>query len=635
MPLSSEQSLVATDGAPVGDLAPGSSRKVGLSFVVSAAIEDGSELTFQAALSCEQTGLIGSNIERLTVHSQPELQSSATMVMLSAPDRPKPGDTVTVRATILNSGQSSAHDLMVILPVPEHTVYVARSARIGGRVLLNADGDPFDYGSDSVVAPRLAPAQSVVLEYQATIESPLADGTRLKATGVVSSRECSEFTIASSEIEVASPVNFEGEESALTVFCDDAVTPGMRVPMTVRAVNTGTGAAQAVSIAFDLPPGLMYTPGSAHIDGQPVSDESFGGSTFSLGEIPAGRVVDVGLAATVAVPSNGETGLPIGAQLRWKSGERHFVRALTVKVAPRFTRARNYIKVDRRTVQAREDVVYGIHVFNDGTAPEQNVGLRILPGAYLEDIRIAESPDEPVPYSAPLDLGIVQPHQERCFTVLARVASPVPDRSNASLGAVLDLESGASDLGVGTVVVRSRPQLLARSCGWELLEHEPLRPLQTAQFVVRFVNDGSDTLQDARATLELPPELTLERADGARRDRNALLFGDVAAHTEHEARVTIRLNHPPKASRTLTIEGWVNGRAVSPVQLPPLDIPTFYESLFEEGAMLLATPAETVNAGERVSYELRCVTPAMVRPNSLSCEEYPRIWRSTYPAARS
>ncbi|MEO6912446.1 MAG: hypothetical protein ABI182_00320, partial [Candidatus Baltobacteraceae bacterium] len=270
-----------------------------------------------------------------------------------------------------------------------------------------------------------------------------------------------------------------------------------------------------------------------------------------------------------------------------------------------FTRARNYIEVDLRTVQAREDVVYSVHVLNDGTASEQNVGLRILPGAYLEDIRIAESPDEPVPYNGPLDLGIVQPHQERRFTVLARVASPVPDRSNASLGAVLDLESGATDLGVGTVVVRSRPQLLAQSCGWELLEHEPLRPLHSAQFVVRFVNDGSDTLQDARATLELPSELTLERADGARRDRNALLFGDVAAHTEHEARVTIRLNRPPKGSRTLAIEGWVYGRGVSPVQLSPLDIPTFHESLFEEGAALLATPAETVNAGERVVYELR------------------------------
>ncbi|MEO6913184.1 MAG: hypothetical protein ABI182_04080, partial [Candidatus Baltobacteraceae bacterium] len=335
LPLPPEQSFVATDGAPVGDLAPGASRRVRLSFAVSATIEDGSELIFQAALSSEQTGLIGSNIERLSVHSEADLKSSATMVTLSAPDQPKPGDTVTVRAAILNSGQSSAHDLMVILPVPEHTAYVARSARIGGRVLLNTDGDPFDYGSDPIAAPRLAPGQSVVLEYQATIESPLADGSRLKAIGVVSSRECGEFTIASAEIVIASPVNFEGEESALTVFCDDAVAPGMRVPMTVRAVNTGTGAAQAVSIVFDLPQGLMYTPGSAHIDGQPVSDESFSGSTFSLGAIPAGRVVDVGLAATVAVPPAGEIGLPIVAQLRWKSGERRFARALTVKVAPR------------------------------------------------------------------------------------------------------------------------------------------------------------------------------------------------------------------------------------------------------------------------------------------------------------
>ncbi|MDQ2681005.1 MAG: hypothetical protein M3Y21_08300 [Candidatus Eremiobacteraeota bacterium] len=605
VPLEAGQGFVETDGAPVGDLQPGASRSVAVSFVVGATIEDNSELIFQAALCSEQTGLIGSNIERVIVHSQPDLRGSATMLTLSAPDNPKPGDTVSVRATIVNSGQSSAHDLMVILPVPEHTVYVARSARIGGRVLLNTDGDPFDYGVDAVAAPRLTPGQSVVLEYQAVIESPLADGMRLKAIGAISSRECAEFAIASSEVLVYSPVNFDGDESALTVFCDDAVSPGMRVPMTVRAVNTGTGAAQSVSIVFDLPEGLIYTPGSAHIDGQPVGDESVRGSTFALGLIGAGRIVDVGLAATIAVPPSADMTLPIGAQIRWKTGERRFARTLTVKVAPRFTRARNYIEVDRRTVQAREDVAYTVHVFNDGTAPEQRVGLRILPGAFLEDIRIAETPDEPAEYTGPLELRIVHPHQERRFTVLARVASPVPDRSNASLGAVLELESGATDLGVGTVVVRSRPQLIAENCGWELLDNQPLRPLQTAQFVVRFVNDGSDSLQDARAVLELPPELSLERADGARRDRNTLLFGDVAAHSDHEARVTIRLNRPPKDSQALAIEGSLYGRGVSAVRLAPLDVPTFCESLFEEGAVLLATPADTVNAGERVIYELR------------------------------
>jgi uncharacterized repeat protein (TIGR01451 family) len=596
-------SFIDPSGAAIGDLEPNGLRRVACVFRVNSTIEDGSELVFQAALVTDQTPLVGSNIERLFVRSRPELQNSATFVTIAAPSAPRPGDAITVRAVVRNTGSSSAHDVVVVLPAPDHTTYVARSARIDGRVVAGPEGEAFDYDSSTVVSERLAPAQSVVIEYQATIDSPLGDGTRIKASGTVGSRETSEFAITSAEIVVASPVDFEGEETGLTVISDDVVTPGMRVPMIVRAMNTGTGIAERVQIAFTLPQGLVYAPGTAHVDGQPVSDDAIANLTFSLGSLAAGRMVEAGISATVAVPVTADTALPIDAALRWKGVERTFARRLQVRVAPRFSRARNYVEADRGVAQAREELAFTVHVFNDGTAPESDVRLRLIPGLYLENLRIGETADDTIPYDVPVALGFVHPHQERVFTVVTTIASRVPDRSSVTLGAVLEHGGGAIDLGTATTVVRSRPTV--ESVAWELVSHEPMRPGRTVDAIVRVVNSGSDVLRDARVSLTLPPELAIERAVDARRDRDGLAFADIPAETTHESRITLRLLRAVSGNRTLTLEGWLHGKGISPVQFAPLDVTTFAQAQFSQTAQILAIPSENVNAGERLYYEIR------------------------------
>jgi uncharacterized repeat protein (TIGR01451 family) len=602
-PLADGETFVDAGGADVGDLDPGAQRKVACSVRVHDTIEDGTELVFQAALVTAETPLVASNIERLVVRSRPVLQNVQTLLTLSAPDAPRPENVATVRATIANTGSSSARDVVAMLPVPEHTRYVPRSARVGGRLLAGIEGEAFDYDAGTIVAERLAPGQTVVVEYQVVIEAPLPDGTRIKAIGTVGSRECAEFDLASAEIVVQSPVDFDNDESVLRLFCDDVVTPGMRIPIALRATNAGTGDAEHVAIAFDLPRGLVYAPGSAHVDGQPVGDDAVAATTFSIGTLAAGRTVEVGLAATTAVPDGDDDALPVSATLRWKGGSRAFARTLQVRVAPRFNRARNYIEADRGIAHAREDVRFTIHVYNDGTAPERNVRLRVIPGAYLENVRISESPDEPMSYAGPLDLGIVHPHAERTFTALAQIASPVPDRSQLALGAVLEHEGGSIDVGTANVVVRSRPQIARESVAWELASGEALRPQKSVDLIVRFVNDGSDVLRDARLALQLPPDLAIERAVEARRERDGLAFGDVPAHATHEARITLRLLHPVKPVARLTLEGWLHGKGISPVQMTPLDVPTYAESTFDAAAIHVA-PTESVNAGDRVLYEM-------------------------------
>lgn len=605
-PIAAGESLVAPGGAQLGELLPNVQRRVACSFRVNDPVENGTDLLFQAALATEETPIVGSNVERVVVRSAPILGSTQTMLLLEGPQELRPGDTVVVRMRIANTGSSSANDVRAVLPVPQYTVYRQRTARIAGKAVLEETDEPFDYAGENVVASRLAPGASVDVEFQAIVEAPLPDGTRLRASGAVASREIGEFALLSSELVVTSPVDFANDDTALTVFCDDVVTPGSRVPMTIRALNAGTGDAQNLSLHFDLPAGLAYTPGSAHVDGQSVSDEALGANTvFAFGALDAGRSVEAGISATVTAPAEGgETQLPIAGVLRWKGGERRFSRVLRVRTSSRFTRARNYIEVDRGVAQSREDVTFTAHIFNDGTASENDVRLRVIPGAYLTDVRIAESPDDPVPYAEPFGLGIVQPHQERAFVIRARVASPVPDRSQLTFGAVLEFASGTFDLGTATVMVRSRPFVDSAGCSWERVQHEPLRPGQTHELTLRFTNEGSDVLRDARLVLNLPPELVLDRAQNARRSGSDLEFGDVPAETTIDARVAVRLVHAPREDRTLRIEGLLEGRGISALRFEPIEIPTYAHAEFAPGAQIRALPGEVVNAGERIVYEV-------------------------------
>ncbi len=596
-------SFIDANGAEIGTLGPNERRLVVCAFRVDATIEDGSELLFQAALATDQTPLVASNIERLVVRSRCDLQGGETAVTIASPESPKPGDVLTVQAKIVNSGSSSANDITVVLPAPEHTTYVPQSARIDGRVVTGLDAEPFDYDRMPVVSAGLEPGRCVLLEYQVTIDSPLADGTRIKASGSVGSLETSEFVIASREILVHSPVDFSGEETVLDVLCDDIVTPGMRVPIALRATNAGTGPATRVQVSFVLPEGLIYAPGSAHLDGSPVSDDAIHDLVFSPGSIGAGRSIEAGFTATVAVPSAGITALPVETALRWRSGERRFVRRLTVRVASRFGRARNFVEADRAVVQAREEITFTVHCYNDGTASEDNVRLRLMPGLHLDDIRVSEGGDETAVYTEPLDLGTVQPHVERVFTVIARAGARVPDRSGATLGVILEHDCEAIDLGMATVIVRSRPTIEAAR--WELMSQDALRPGGTVDAIVAITNGGTDLLHDARVTLSMPPDLAMERAVDARRERDAIVFADIAPGAAAQARITLRMLRPVAAGTVLAVEGSVIGKGTNRLRLEPLAIVTFCEAQFARSAQMIAMPAQSVNCGDRLRYEIR------------------------------
>ena len=167
-----------------------------------------------------------------------------------------------------------------------------------------------------------------------------------------------------------------------------------------------------------MPPGLVYAPGTAHVDGQPVSDETIANLTFSLGSLAAGRMVEAGISATVAVPTTGRYRAADRCRAALERRRAHLRAASSRSASHRASAARaTIVEADRGVAQAREELDFTVHVFNDGTAPEPDVRLRLIPGLHLEDLRIGETADDTIPYDEPIALGFVHPHQERVFTV--------------------------------------------------------------------------------------------------------------------------------------------------------------------------------------------------------------------------
>src|SRR5947209_29566 len=97
-----------------------------------------------------------------------------------------PGAELQLRAQIHNSGQSSAHDVVALLPVPANTTYVPGSARIDGRAPESvSETEPFGLTHPTIVAPTLGPGATIDVGYRVSVDPVLADGTAIAATGSV------------------------------------------------------------------------------------------------------------------------------------------------------------------------------------------------------------------------------------------------------------------------------------------------------------------------------------------------------------------------------------------------------------------------------------------------------------------
>ncbi len=600
--------LLQSSGADIGDIPAGSERRVALAYTVATTIENGTPITLQAAISSFEVPVIGSNVVRLVVRSKPNLQNPNTKLSAVPLRETAPGQELQLKAQVHNSGQSSAHDVIVLLPVPANTSYVGDSASVGGHAAgARSESDPFGFGRPTVAVPTLGPGATIDVAYRVRIDPALEDATPLVVQAAVCSQEVAEFALAPVTLKVASGPSFAGPESEFGADCEDEVVPGQRVRLQLRARNVGTAPARGVRLAIDLPEGLAYSAGSRFIDGTPAVDVPAEPGVFGLGDLEPGRSVEVALAAVVVSPQANGHELGLGGAVEWSKGRRRFERAVAVRSAPLFPRAFNdLVRESPRLLEPRDAAAFAIHLANMGADAATDVRVQLEADPGLEALRVRDGERElPIGDDGALHLDTLEPGAPRALRVEARIVPVIEDQAQVRLRATLrSAQLEPIELGAAVHVIASRPRLGAATSRLELASNEVLRPNRTTACRLTLVNDGTDAGRDIRVRLQLPEELRLESVEGASRDGQSVVFGQVPAGESREALVHLRLVTTIAHGDVLEVAGRVSGLNVVPFSLDTMRVATHAEPSFADAATLTSLPADAIDAGAELTYTL-------------------------------
>lgn len=597
--------LLARAGADIGDVAPGQERRIDIAYSVAGAIENGSTVELQAAVAAFELAPVGSNIVRLVARSRPALENALTSASIeSRQHEPRPGGEATITVRVHNAGESSAHDVVVVAPVPEHASYIPNSARVNGRELDRELLAPFDRVHAPVIAQSLPASATVTLQYRVRIDDPLADGTAVAVRAHVASQETPAFSLEPAALTIRALPEFENERTAFSVEPGET-SPGSRVTLRLQAYNGGTADARSAGIAYTLPEGLIHVRGSVRVDGRPVRERKKDAPAFDLGEIPARAAVEFVAEATVASPMADLTVLQIAPHLQWDGGSREFESSITVRSAPYFSPRRNGVaRTGALAVRPSDECEAVVTIANDGSAQAGDAVLHLHVDPGLDDVRVFDKNARLELENDGVELGVLDAYAARRIVVRARVRTPYPDRSELRLGASLHTrELGETPLGETLWRVESHPAFSAQTSGLALVQDDVFRPNQLVDVYVRLRNEGTDAAQNVRVRLYISPEARLETVDGATRERSTLLFGEIAPGAGVEARLGVRLLRSLARAHPVTIESVLSADAMLPVQLGTLTVVTTAEPNFAIGT-LRSQPEDVVDAGAEIDFAL-------------------------------
>jgi uncharacterized repeat protein (TIGR01451 family) len=607
--------LIARGGAHIGDVTPGEERRIEIAYSVAGAIENGTTIELQAAVASFELSPVGSNVVRLIARSKPQLQNALTRVLIEARQDPVPGSEAQITVRMHNAGESSAHDVVVVAPVPEHTTYVAGSARVNGREVERDLGVGFDRLYAPIVAASLSASASATLVYRVRIDSPLNDGTRIVAKAHVASQETPGFALEPATLVVSAAPDFSDDRTTLVVEPSHDVRPGQRVTLKLTAHNAGTAAAESVTATLELPDTLVLVRGASSIDGQPVRERRKESLVFDLDRTDAGDMVQLRCDAVVVSPLADGAAIDVAAVVAWQPGQdatRRFERTIGVRSEPSLPQRRNDIdRAGAEVVRPGDDIEATIRLANDGTAAAGDVVLHLRLDPALEDVRIFEknarvSFDSSSPGTAAdtIDLGTIDAFTQRKLSLRARVRSPYTDRSEVRVGAsVHTRELGETPLGEAIWTVDSHPTFSATTSRLELSGDAVLRPNQLAEVEVAVSNAGTDVAHNVRLRLYVSPEARLESVDGAIREKSSLVFGEILPGAGSRAKLGLRLLRSLAKEYPVTVDAVLTADAMLPVPLARLTIATTAEPDFSVGTFR-SEPIDVVDVGETVEWVL-------------------------------
>jgi uncharacterized repeat protein (TIGR01451 family) len=602
--------LLARAGAHIGDVMPGEERRIEIGYSVAGAIENGTVVEVQAALASFELAPVGSNVVRLVVRSKPQLRNALSRITIEGEHQPIPGSRAEVTVRIHNAGQSSARDIVVVAPIPEHTTYLEGTARINGRELERDLGSTFDRAYAPIVAPALAANASATLTYRIRIDTPLRNGTQIVARAEIGSQETSAFALEPASLTIVSAPDFANDRTILVAEPARDVRPGEHVALALTAHNGGTSDAERLSASVELPDGLVAVRGGSTIDGRATRDRRKDALRFAFGRIGAGDEITLRIEAVVASPLENETILSPAATLEWESSpsesSRRLECAIEVRSEPAFPARHNFIERRGSEIVRPGDAIEAtLLLSNDGSAAARDSVLHLRVRPALDEMSIVEGTVRLGFDREAVELGQLEPHSTRRLTIRARIPSPLADRSDVRIGASLHTrELGETPLREVFWRVDSHPSFRADSCRLELADDSVLRPNQLAEIDVILRNTGTDVAHNVALRVYISPEARLESVEGATREKSSLLFGDLAPEARVRARLGLRLLRSLAKEFPVTVDSVLTADAILPVPLARLTIATTAEPDFSVGSFY-SDPSETVDVGETVEWTLQ------------------------------
>jgi uncharacterized repeat protein (TIGR01451 family) len=608
--------LLSRAGAPVGDVLSGEERRIEIAYSVAGAIENGTTVELQAAVASFELPPIGSNVVRLVARSKPLLANALTKIGIEAARDPIPGSQAIVTIRIHNAGESTARDVVVVAPLPEHATYVPGSVRLNGREIERELGTPFDRCYAPMVVRSLPARASATLAYRLTIDTPLAGGTQLLVGAQIASQETPAFTLEPASLTIVSAPDFNDERTAFAVVPENGVQPGQRVGFTLTAFNAGTAAADGATARLELPLELLFAAGSAHIDGHPVPAQR-DALRFDLGPICAGQAVTLRAEAVVVAPLADKTALRAAATLDWepagRSSSRHFECALEVRAEPAFSPRKNALtNLGGSLLAPGQTLEAELLLENDGAADAHDCVLHLSVVPPLSDVVVLDGEARLALGSGfagsaepdAVELETLPAYARRQLTIRARLPSPYANGSEITLGVTLHTrELGELHLPALRWRVDSHPAFDPERSRLEISGDSILRPNQLAEVDVVLTNVGTDVAHNVALRCYVSPEARLESVEGATREKSSLLFGELAPAARARARLGLRLLRGLAKDWPVMVDTVLSADGMLPIPLTRLTIATSAEPDFSTGSFS-SEPADTVELGETLHWVL-------------------------------
>ncbi len=500
--------------------------------------------------------------------------------------------------------------MAVVSPIPEHTTYVAGSARVNGREIERDLGVPFDRMYAPTVSSKTLPASaSATLVYRVRIDAPLRDGTRIVGSAQIASQETASFSLEAASLVVRATPDFGDDRTTFTVDPAHEVRPGERVVLSLAAYNAGTSAAENVTATVELPETLILVRGGSSIDGRAVRERRKETLAFDLGRIDSGERVELRTEAVVTSPLPDAATLDVaGVRTREPAGNdatRRFERTVAVRSEPSLPQRRNALaRAGGEVIRPSDELEASIYLANDGSAAASDVVLHLRVDPALDDVRMFEKNARLSIDGDTIDLGSLEAFGLRKLVLRARVRSPYADRSEVRVGAsVHTRELGETPLGEAIWRVDSHPSFSSDTSHLELGSDATLRPNQLADVDIALANAGTDVAHNVRVRLYVSPEARLESVDGAIREKSSLVFGEILPGASAKARLGLRLLRSLAKEYPVTIDAVLTADAMLPVPLARLTIATTAEPDFSVGTFR-SEPIDVVDVGETVDWVL-------------------------------